>query len=65
MPAVVDGPAGAGTKARAAAFAAMFCAALDFGFPEGFFALGLVLAKYFEDEGPFEEGFDATEVFSF
>jgi hypothetical protein len=65
MPAVADGLVGAGTNALDAAFAAMFCAALDFGFAVGFFALGLDFATYFDDEGPFEEGLRATEFFSF
>jgi hypothetical protein len=66
IPAVGEGSAGATGRAdRSAAFAAMLRAALDFGSPVGFLALGLDFAWNFEDEGPFEEGLDATEVFSF
>jgi hypothetical protein len=66
MPAVAAGTTGAGgATERTAAFAAMLWAALDFGLPVGFLALGLDFATNFEDEGPFEEGLDATEVFSF
>jgi hypothetical protein len=65
IPVVGDGAAGAGANALAAAFAATLCAALDFGLAVGFLALGLDFATYFEAEGPFEEGLDATEVVSF
>jgi hypothetical protein len=65
IPAVAEGPEDTGANALEAALAATLAAAFDFVFAAGFLALGLDFAAGFEGEGPFEEGLDATGVFSF
>jgi hypothetical protein len=62
---VGDGAAVEGANARDAAFAATLAAAFDLGLAAGFLALGLDFAADFENEVPFGEGLDATEVVSF
>jgi hypothetical protein len=58
IPAVTAGPDGADAVLLAAALAATFRAAFDFGL--GRFAFGLDFAVFLEAELPFDEGLDAT-----
>jgi hypothetical protein len=60
IPAVTSGEDAPRVALLAAALAATFRAAFDFGF--GRFALGLDFVVFLEPELPFDEGLDATAV---